>query len=205
MHRLLPILSLSALTLLACQKESKPDEPVAAAAPAVTSAKVSIASVTMLEDCPDPEKDPPEAKASAEAEMEDMVEGDSDRSYDPPCVQSTMQLAITGQGDGAAKLVVKEVRLLGPKGDALETIQTRMPTVWQEGGYASWDEMVPAKTDIKASYKLSPPNWNETEKKLGGSSYGPAFLLEADIEVGGVVQTMQSGQVVREPVEMIET
>jgi len=219
MTRLLPLFALTALAASACQKESKPTDPVAPpTAPVevpevIEVAEVAIASVTMLEDCPDPAKveaatekeQRPEAKRAQGAVAQDEMEGDSAYGYVEPCGQSTMQIAVTGQGDFSSKLKLVEVRLLGPNDEILGIIAARSPTIWNNNGYLPWDQVVQPKTDVKASYKLSLDNWGKIEKNLGRSSYGPMFLIEADIDIGGVRKTIRSSQAPREPMEMIET
>jgi hypothetical protein len=226
MTRLLPLFALTALTAAACQKESKPTDPATpttapTSVPEVVEvpevAEVAIASVTMLEDCPEPAKVEaatveaategerrPEPKR-AEGATADVAEGDSAYGYVEPCGQSTMQIAVTGQGDVSSTLKVVEVRLLGPDEAILGIIAARSPTIWKNNGYGPWDQVVQPKTDVKASYKLSLDNWGKIEKTLGQSSYGPMFLIEADIDIGGVRKTIRSSQAAREPMEMIET
>ena len=202
MLRLIPIIAASALIVLSCQKESKPNEPATPQrTPVEEVAEVIIASVTLLEDCLD------EASAVEEKEQaaDDMDRESMPEGYSEPCRQSTMQFAVTGQGETSANLRIVEVRLLGPKGATLDTLKTRSPSIWQENRYSPWDQVILPKTDVKASYKLSLGNWSKVEQSLGGSSYGPKFLVEADIDIGGVRKTVRSSHVVREPAEMIDT
>jgi hypothetical protein len=211
MTRLIPIIALTALTAASCQKESKPIDPATQPTTPiekpviVNPAVVTIASVTMLEDCPD--ADPVEAKeARAVTEPEgEMAEGKRDERYAEPCAQSTMQLAITGQGESSSKLKIVALRLVGPDGKTLDTLEARSPTIWKDNAYVPWDQMVLPKTDVKASYKVSIGNWSKVEKALGGSSYGRMYVVEADVEIAGVRGTIRSSKATREPVEMIET
>lgn len=203
------IRSLSSLLLLvalgstSCQKEQEAKTPIDSPKELpekAAVAEVSIASVSILEDCPDAEAD-----SLTEGDMADQDREADGYGGDMPCSQSSMQIAITGQGAASSKLAIKTIRFIGPKGQALGTLAPRAPTIWKAAGYAAWDEMILPKTDVKASYKLSVPNWNEVQQKLGGSTYGPLYRLEADIMIGETTRTVRSAEVVREQTEMIDT
>jgi hypothetical protein len=84
-------------------------------------------------------------------------------------------------------------------------METRKPKIWKADGYGAWDETILPKTDVKASYKLSLPNWSQVQGKIEGNTYNTMFKLEADIEIDGVPKTIRSGDVVREQTEMIDT
>lgn len=213
MHRLLAILSIATLSTAACQKESggsAPPTKTPVPKPVVV-ASVAISSAALQENCPDekpaPEGDAPESsmKPGGEKEEEKRAQGDMDADYYEPCMQSSMQIAITGQGESSSKFAIQEVRLLGPKGAVLGTIKTRGASIWKDNGYAAWDQVIAPSTDVKASYKLTLSDWSAIEKKLGTGSYGAIYMLEADVEIDGVTKTIRSGQVSRERVEMIET
>ncbi len=202
MIRFIVTIAVSSLLVSSCQKETKPTDPATPKDPIVDEVgEVAIASVTLLEDCPDAVSGSQEVREYAgDMDRESMTE-----DYVEPCRQSTIQFAVTGQGATPADLRIVALRLLGPNGATLDTLKTRSPSIWRENGYAAWDQVVPPKTDVKASYKLSLGNWSKVEKSLGGSSYGPVFVIEADIEIGSLRKTIRSSQVVREPVEMIDT
>lgn len=206
------ILLLVATSSSACQKERESETPAETPQelPKKVVAEVSIASVSLLENCPDAApKAAADDKAVEHAGLAaDMEAADSDEfgtGYAMPCSQSTMQLAITGQGGASSKLSILAIRLLGPKDEVLGTLQPRLPMIWGETSYSPWDETILPKTEVKASYKLSAPDWGEVQKKLGGSSYGPLFRLEADIKIDGETKTLRSSEVTREHTEMIDT
>ncbi len=212
MQRLLPIIGIAALSTVACQKESStstPPTPTPTPAPVpVVLAEVAVASVTVQQDCPDPQPAKPAAmEKSMAAPSEDMDEamGDVSENYVAPCTQSSLQIAITGQGETSSEFSIKEVRILGPKGKTLDVIGSRLPTIWKDNTYVPWNQVILPKTDVKASYKLGFRGWRTVEETLGGSSYGPAFIVEADVEVGGTTKTIRSAPVIREPEEMIQT
>ena len=219
-HVLTPLLSI-ALMMAACQKEKKSEpepEPIPPEPPKVVVATATIASVQILQDCPDPkpatgtpaspkvEQIPakpaaPAKTAPAESMPASMAPADSagrhSGAYQPPCQQSTIQFSFAGQGAQSSKVTLKELRLLTPEGKPLATLNTRLPSVWGESVYTAWDEVLQAGKDINVSYKVAPPSWSEVEKELGGRSFGKMFLLEAVVEVGGETQTVRSSEFAR--------
>lgn len=197
------LLLLLALGSASCQKEKESKTPVDTPKGLPDKslvAEVSIASVVILEDCPDTD-----GHSAAVEEMADQDREDSADYLGMPCSQSSMQIAVTGQGETSSKLKIAAIRLLGPKGQNLGTLVPRAPTIWKAEAYSAWDEMIMPKTDVKASYKLSVPNWTAVQSKLGGSTFGPLYRLEADIMIGDVTKTVRSAEIVREQVEMVDT
>jgi hypothetical protein len=209
MIRTLSILAvLTAFSTSACQKERESKTPGDTPKQLPDRvADVAIASVTILEDCPDSDAKPSADRQSAPSG--DMADNEADMGGyahgGMPCSQSSMQISITGLGDASSQLAIKATRLLGPKGDTVGTLVTRRPKIWKAEGYAAWDETIMPKTDVKASYKLSLPNWSEVQNKIDGSTYNTMFRLEADIEIDGVPKTIRSSEVVREQTEMVDT
>lgn len=213
------VLLLVALTSASCQKERRakppPETPPSETptwvtpTPVVEMADVSIASASLLFDCPD--KDNPGANKAdqdgvSEGEREAPAMGaNGEYLASPPCSQSSMQITITGQGDKYSRFSLYTIRLVGPKGEALGTLEARAATIWKSGGYTAWDQVIPPKTDVKASYKLSAPDWTLVEKVLGGSSFGPLYRLEADMSIDGFANIVRSAEIVREQSEMIDT
>jgi len=200
---------------------AKPDTPKPDVAKPAVLATMSIASVQMIQDCPDP---PPPAKPAAQpsgsaTQAEPPAEisagararspGDSEGNFAPmeqPCTQSMMQIAFTGHGPDPAPVVIKQVRLLSTKDIALGTLKTRGAAIFAEGRYKPWDETLAANADVKASYKLSLPDWSEVEKRAEGlSRYGAMYVLEVDVTVGGVLQTVRSPEFTREEPHVIVT
>lgn len=107
-------------------------------------------------------------------------------------MQSTVQFSFENEGPGDIRVSLSEVRFLSAAGESFGAIATRGPTHWRDNGYHVWDETLAAFTELAASYKLSMPNWAEVEKSQGSTSYGPMYLLEADVSLGAVVQTVRS-------------
>lgn len=183
-----------------------------------TTAKISVASVQMIQDCPDNEPEPAagdEAPSQAMSEkrapsamppspgspMGDVGPGDS---FQQPCDQSTVQLALENSGDAAVAVEIKAVRILA-KGKVVGTLATRKPKIWTNNTYEAWDQTVAPNTPTKASYKLALPNWSEVEKAIGVSSFGHMFTLELDVAIDGQVQTVSSPEFPREEPHVIVT
>jgi hypothetical protein len=216
------------LSSVACQKE-KEAEKIPEPTPKVLPAKVavaSIASVQILEDCPDAapetiEAEPPsEAKAPGPAPAksaparESMPASMSPPSDDAPvngggaapCQQSTIQITFSGQGAQSSKVVLKELHLLTPEGQNLGAVNTRLPPIWGEPGvYSPWDAILQPGKDAKVSYKITPPNWSAAETILGTPTHGKMFVLEAVIEIDGQSQKVQSQQFARFEPHMVPT
>ena len=179
--------------------------------------KISVASVQMIQDCPDPEPAPESADVPASAERAPAQPGATARtepykrgrapvgkSFRQPCDQSTVQLALETDGDAPVAVEIKAVRILS-QGKEVGQIQTRKPTIWTDNSYQPWDQTVAPGAPTKASYKLSMPKWSEVETAIGESSFGHMFTLEIDIAVDGQIQTVSSPEFPREEPHVIVT
>lgn len=205
-------------------------EPEPEPEPEQVLAKASISSVTMIQDCPD--QPPPKPKPSAATEARDEPPADqpappeatemkrsaaevapgaalarSAHGWTPPCDQSTVQIAFTGQGDAPGHVMIERVRLLEPGSfEELARLSLRHPATWTDQGYFAWDETIPAGGSVKASYSSSLPNWNDVErKKSGASAIGHMFVLEVEVSIDGVSQTIRSQQFPREEAHVVVT
>jgi hypothetical protein len=167
-----------------------------------SAAKVSISSVQMISDCPDEDPASPAAAAMEPGDAERSAESAGD--FEQPCTQSTMQLSLTS--DARATVAIQAVRLLSPEGVQLATLRARTPKAWVVGGYHPWDERLAPGAEVKASYKLSVPDWDAVDGKLGsGSSVGKMFVLEVDVTIDGRPQTVRSSAFPREEDHVIVT
>lgn len=237
-------LALSLLLTAACASTGGSDSGKDSAAdgkaddgdtPEQVASSIKIASVQLIEDCPDPTPPPaepapdiaePSAKSQAKPmppakpqeppsagaparpmDMEDVAAGDSEFAggYPDFCTQSTIQLELATEGDKAADVTIKAIRLLAKDGKPVGELAARLPTAWDENGYSPWDQALEPGEPVKASYKLSAPDWSAVEKSIGENSFGYMFRLEVDVEIGGVTQTVQSPEVPREEPEVIVT
>lgn len=134
-----------------------------------------------------------------------MTPADSAPGFAPHCLQSTIQLSFEGTAEGPSQVVLKGIRLVTLEGGTLGGVQARLPTQWQDNQYQAWDEIVPAEMHLKTSYKITPPNWGEVERKLGKSSYNVMFVLEVDAEIGGAIVTLRSSSFARQQPVAIPT
>jgi hypothetical protein len=203
-------------------EEPTPEEPT----PEVKRvARASIASVQMIEDCPDapaneapasaPQAAPPAAPAPGAAmrpqrkRAPGAVAEDAEYGWSPPhmCTQSSMQIAFTEQGDLPARVVIERITLVDPKKDAsLDSVEARRPRAWtDDGSYEVWDEVIAPGTDVRASYSLSVPDWSKVERAIGSASYGHMFVLEVELTIDGEHQTVRSPEFPREQPHVIVT
>lgn len=203
----------------AVKPEVKP-EPVKPV-PQVT---VAVASVQLIQDCPDPAAEtaagaPAQGSAQSAQEAPAMpAAGASAKrasrmgpgsTWTPPCTQSTLQLALQNPGKTDATLRVEAVRLVdvGSK-RVLGPIAARKPSVWSaEGSYKPWDERVPVAAELKIGYRLGEPDWVKVTETLGAgvNLYAQPFVLEVDVSIDGTRQTVRSPEFVREQVHMMAT
>lgn len=198
----------------------------------VPEVTVAVASVQLIQDCPDPETDAAATAATAApaaapvkagsqaapvpgaAMQERMAPGAAGKmrpgsTWTQPCTQSTLQLALRNPGKVAATLRVEAVRLVdvGTK-RVLGPIAVRKPSVWSEQGtYKPWDEQVAVGAELKIGYRLAEPDWAKVAETLGAAVnlYAQPFVLEVDVSIDGVRQTVRSPEFVREQVHMIAT
>jgi hypothetical protein len=170
----------------------------------------TIASVQLIQDCPDPEPaavNNETAKPSAAMPLRDesMARGasaDGTGSFRQPCTQSTMQLALKHDASEAQRVEVVAVRLMrAGKDGVLGTLPARKPSKWNESGtYDAWDERVPVGSELKVSYRLGEPDWTKVQEKLGDGEdpYGQRYILEVDLKMGGTTTTVRSPEFARE-------
>ena len=198
--------------------------------PAVT---VAVASVQLIQDCPDPAEPAPAVEPAPAAErslpapvadvsakqgsmaapgpagrMREMAPG-SGRGWKQPCTQSTLQLALQNPGKVDATLRVEAVRLVDAASKkVLGPMAARKPSLWSDvGSYQPWDERVTAGAQIKVGYRLAEPDWSQVTTTLGPTVnlYAQPFVLEVDVSIDGTRQTLRSPEFVREQVHMIAT
>lgn len=152
-----------------------------AAAPA-DDVMVSLASVTLGEDCGG--KLPVPAAADDAQDRKRAPRPDSDALADSGCAQTSMQLSITTHPQLATTAIkIKKVELLDDKGKPLETLKPSKPSKWTGKAYAAWNESVAANEKLVASYLLTTPNWN----KVGGrrAATSKKFQLRVTLDIGG--------------------
>jgi hypothetical protein len=195
--------------------EPEPEpEPTPIATSPVTRLQVAIASVQLLENCPDPapEKEAPGAAITAEPAMQEPAARSSMKrpgGFRRMCSQSTVQLSV--QADGVQPFKIEAVRVLAANGKkAIGSTQLRMPTTWDDasGTYGAWQEYTATGKDLKVSYKMGDLEFTPAADKLSGDKFntfsGP-FLLEIVVSAGGKRRTVRSPEFTREPPHVMVT
>ncbi len=189
-------------------EQAPPQDPPPS--PPVTDRHAAIASVQLLEDCPEPAA-LADTSASPRGPAGEGVALPGSQSRSPQmrrgpreCEQSTVQLAVRSNLAGAFR--IHAVRVLDATTHRkVGTTKLRMPTRWAEssGTYDAWDATLAAGADLNISYKLG-----ELEVPLdrrGGPDFnaimGP-FELELDVTIAGKRAKIRSPEFGREPVRM---
>lgn len=199
-------------TLAACSAQEvstapakKPTQKVVEPVVEPPAVAISFASVQFLEDCPDPPSPTPAAPKPAtmvvppsDAPAASQTPGTPRVSYTPPCLQSTLQVAFVSKDSRELRVSLNKLRLLSKDGVSLGTITARSPTLWQDNRYQPWDQALAPSTEVKASYKLSVPDWSKVQTTLGMSTHAATYIVEADIVVGDTTQTVRSAQFARQ-------
>ena len=185
----------------------EPGDPVTTPPEAPRGAeRAAIASVQLLENCPDP------ADESAPAAASTMTRGaaapNSKAPFRQPCSQSTVQLAVHSDRVGAFR--VTAVRVLDAASlKAAGTSTLRAPTRFgaDTGTYTPWDERVAPGKDMTISYKLGELDLSRAAELVGPEfdSYMGPFILELDVTIGGRRQTIRSPEFRREPIHVMVT
>ena len=179
--------------------------------------KAAIASVQLIEDCPEPvpaaESSGGVSKPAAQAASEPPRASQARRgpsgdgsSFRQPCSQSMVQLSL--QSDVPGNFRIDAVRVIDPKTQKVAgTSKLRAPTRWDDGTYAPWDGRVAVKTELKISYKLGELDLARAAEQVGPefNTFGGPFILELDVAVDGHRQTIRSSEFFREPPHMVVT
>jgi len=177
----------SALALASCWTAPKSTTPP----PTAGGVDVEIASVTLADDCADPTA---EMSRRAPGASEDMNMGDR------ACEQTAMQLSLTATGGGPTQIRIAKVELLGADGKPLGVLESRMPTVWNEGnGYVAWDQTIAGGQRVQASYKLSAPDWGAIPDGRWNAS--TTFHVRVTLVLGTQERTIEKQAIVRAMME----
>lgn len=148
--------------------------------PAPADVAVDIASVSLADDCPEPGQANQTARAVSE-----------DRS----CDQTAMQIALKSTGDQATQIRIKKVELLDRNHQVVGTLAPRAPMVWSDNGYVAWDQTIAGGKTLKASYKLSAPNWSA----VGGrwQPAGATFHVRVTLALGAHERSIEKQATLR--------
>lgn len=146
---------------------------------------VSLASVTLGEDCGGKLPAPVPTGADAQdRKRAPRIDSDALVASDSGCAQTSMQLSVTTHPKlVATTMKIKKVELLDDKGKLLETLTASKASKWAGKAYVAWNESVTANDKLVASYLLTTPNWN----KLGGRRAATLkkFQLRVTLDIGG--------------------
>lgn len=128
---------------------------------------VSIASVTLADDCNQPPSTTPpplsaakQASAEPDSSSQSPVAGPSASMMemgDRACEQSSVQLRVASGASEASKLAIKTIELLDENGAKLRDLTPRDPSLWSENGYVPWDQQIAPQAVLQVSYALSAP------------------------------------------------
>lgn len=188
-------------------------EPTPIVTSPVTKLQAAIASVQLLEDCPEPAPEPAQALVTEAPGAPAM--GQSSRmerpggEYRRMCSQSTVQLSV--QADGVQPFKIVAVRVLAANGKkVVGSTKLRAPTTWDDatGTYGEWQEYTAAGKDLKVSYKMGDLEFTPAAEKLSGvrfNTYSGPFLLEIEVSAGGRRKTVRSPEFTREPPHLMVT
>lgn len=181
----------------------------------------TIASVQLIQDCPDPEPAPAEPSAAAKPTASESMPqpgsparreaaaawaGDGP-GFRQPCTQSTIQLSLKHDAAEAQRVEIVAVRLMRGS-DVLSKIAARKPSKWNDSGvFDAWDERVPVRSEIKVSYRLGEPDWSAVQAQLGADTdvYSTRYTIEVDLKMGGTTTTVRSPEFAREHPHVVVT
>jgi len=143
---------------------------------------VSIASVTLADDCNQPPTTSPppmQAPAAKQASMDSSHAGasmarESMSMGDRACEQSSVQLRVANGTTGSSKIAIKKIELLDANGTKIMDLQSRDPSLWADDSYKPWDQQVGANQVLQVSYALSAP------MASGGNTYTVRVVVETD-------------------------
>lgn len=208
-----------ALLVAACTSHEGADGRPPHGAPAVQF-RGSIASVSLVQDCPDAAADA-EAPPAAAAKMDPTVAAERSAvepgaaaypgdggGWSPPCTQSVMQLNVAHDGADAQPMTIVAARLTAAgTGAHVAMVPVRNPMRWDDGGrYAAWDERIPAASVLEVSYALGEPQRSALGRLLGNDDDGRTrYILEVDIAFASRTITIRSGEFQRDYPHVVVT
>jgi hypothetical protein len=185
----LPLALLALATSCWRSKSPTPQQPDPNPTPGAVD--VSIASVTLSDDCNQPPVTvpppmPAAKQASAPRSAADAPSAGASMSMmegDRACEQSSVQLRVANGTSDVSKVAIKKIELLDENGSKLRDLTPRDPSLWAENGYVPWDEQVASQSVIQVSYALSAP----------GASSGGTYTVRVVVTAGdGTDRTIES-------------
>ncbi|MBA3463543.1 MAG: hypothetical protein H0T46_26540 [Deltaproteobacteria bacterium] len=139
---------------------AKPQQPPTNK-PAPNAVDVSIASVTLADDCGTAPTTMPPPRSSMRqkpsTEFADMAAPSAGAMARRRCEQSSVQLRVENGTAAASDISIKKVELLDESGNVLGELTPREPSKWTGDSYQPWDGKVDAAQTLQISYSLSQP------------------------------------------------
>jgi len=155
------LLLLSAFTLSCGGKPTPPQTPDTTPPTNATGGQVdlSIASITLAEDCGTPPSSPPLSSAREAAPMGDVDQSFASVAYERRgCEQSSVQLRVANGTEAPSTITIRKVELLDERGAVLRELTPRDASQWSSDTYQPWDQQVAANQTLQVSYALSDPS-----------------------------------------------
>ncbi len=145
------------------------------------SVEVSIASVTLGEDCA----------------ADGITDGDCAGECPSLCQQSSLQLRIAASGEGSVvPFEIVSIRVVDPESGSATTIASRNPRSFVDG-YIAWDETIAPGDLLDVSYETTAPDWSALTSR-SGFGWGTVYRVEMVVLVDGVERTLMA-DAMREP------
>lgn len=160
------------------------------------SVVVSVSAITLGDDCG--------SGGAALREAGDCAPTSDGTGCGFACRQSSVQLDIVSTAHTVSAFEVRAVRLYDKStGVLVDTLSASEPKQWVNNQYAPWNQQIAPASAVKATYKLSTPNY------YGGTSSGVApdgrfgfsttYTTQVDVAVDGEVRTLAGPEAHREP------
>lgn len=140
---------------------------------------LSIASVTLADDCGSPPSTAP--TAGEMVRPEDRSQFASQTAGDRACQQSSVQLRVANGTAEPSTITVKKVELLDESGAVLRELTSRDASQWANDTYQAWDQKVGPNQVLQVSYSLSAPS----------ASPGSTYTVRVTIAAGDGERTIE--------------
>ena len=159
------------------------------------SVVVSVSAITLGDDC---------GSGSAALREEGDCAPSAHGGCGFTCRQSSVQLDIVSTAHTVSNFEVRAVRLYNKStGVLVDTLSASDAKQWVNNQYAPWNQQISPASAVKATYKLSTPNY------YGGTSSGAApdgrfglsttYTTQVDVAIDGEVRTLAGPEAHREP------
>jgi hypothetical protein len=170
---------------LSCTSKATPTKaPPISNTPPPANVEVSIASVTLADDCNSPPTTAP-AEAAARSQRpppDDVTAGASLAEMgDRACEQSSVQLRVANGTSAMSTVAIKKIELLDENGAVIRELTARDASQWTNNSYQPWNQQIDAAQTLQVSYALSAPS------ALAGGTY----TVRVTVAAGDGERTLQ--------------